>query len=95
MLLDLYTYIAADGALGKKVKNVARNISENALYLIERKRGFNKNCVSDRSYENDVNLKKVEKVLKHELRRCEVETMDKIVKDLEDVARRYESKILY
>ena len=52
-----------------------------------------KNCLSDRSYENKRNVKKVEKALKCELRRCEMETMDKIAEDLEDTARRYNSKI--
>jgi len=37
----------------------------------------------------------VEKTLKYEIRRCEVETMDKIDEDLEDAARRHNSKILY
>ena len=35
------------------------------------------------------------KGLKYELRRCEVEAMDKIAKDLEDAARRHNSKIFY
>ena len=54
-----------------------------------------KNYLSDRSYENKRNVKKVEKALKYELRRCEVEAMDKIAEDLEDEARRHNSKILY
>ena len=33
--------------------------------------------------------------LKYKLRRCEVEAMDKIAKDLENAARRHNSKILY
>ena len=37
----------------------------------------------------------MEKALKYELRRCEVEAMDKIAEDLEDSARRHNSKILY
>ena len=41
------------------------------------------------------NVKKVEKALKYELGRCEVEAMDKIAEDLEDAARRHNSKILY
>ena len=53
-----------------------------------------KNYLSDRSYENKRNVKKVDKALKHELRRCEVEVMDKITKDLEDAARRHDSKTL-
>ena len=53
-----------------------------------------KNYLSDRSYENKRNVKKAEKVLKYELRRCEVEAMDKIAEDLEDL-RRHNSKILY
>jgi len=32
-------------------------------------------------------LKKVEKVLKYELRKCKVGVIDKITEDLEDVAR--------
>jgi len=34
----------------------------------------------------------VEKALKYELRRCEVEAMDEIVEDLEDAARRHHRK---
>ena len=37
----------------------------------------------------------MEKVLECELRGCEVETMDKIAENLEDGARRYNSKILH
>jgi len=37
----------------------------------------------------------VEKALKCKLRRCEVEAMDKIAEDLEDAARRHNSKIFY
>ena len=40
-------------------------------------------------------VKKVEKALKSELRRREVEAMDKIAEDLEDTARRHNSRILY
>ena len=68
----------ADGVLGKKVESAARNIIEKALYLIERRRGLYKNYLSDRSYENKRNVEKVEKALKYELRRCEVEAMDKL-----------------
>ena len=53
------------------------------------------NYLSDRSYENKTNVRKVEKALKYELRRCEVEAMDKISEDLEDAARRHNSKMLY
>ena len=62
----------------KKVRNTARNVSENALRLIERRRsrGLYKNFFSDRSYENKRNVKKVEKAPKYELRRCEVEVRD-------------------
>ena len=42
-----------------------------------------------------INVKKEEKALKYELRRCEVETIDKTAEDLEDAARRHNSKILY
>ena len=85
----------ADGVLGKSAKTATRNISEKALGLIESRRGLYKNYLSDRSYENKRNVKKVEKALKYELRRCEVEAMDKIAEDLEDAARRHNSKILY
>ena len=54
-----------------------------------------KNYLSDRSYENKSNVKKVQKALKYELRRCEVEAVDKIAEDLEDASRRHNSKILY
>ena len=50
--------------------------------------------MNDRSCENKNNIKKVEKALKYELRRCEVEIMDKIAEDLEDAARQHNSKIL-
>ena len=85
----------ADGVLGKSAKTATRNISEKALGLIESRRGLYKNYLSDRSYENKRNVKKVEKALKYELRRCEMEAMDKIAEDLEDAARRHNSKILY
>jgi len=54
----------ADSVLGNKVKTAARNISEKALCLIERKRGLYKNHLNDRSYENKRNVKRAEKVLK-------------------------------
>ena len=54
-----------------------------------------KNYCNNRSYENKRNVKKVEKALKYELRRCEVEAVDKIAEDLENAVRRYSSKILY
>ena len=54
-----------------------------------------KNYLSDMLYENKRNIKKVQKALKYELRRCEMEAMDKITEDLEDAARRHNSKILY
>ena len=47
-----------------------------------------KNYLSDRSYENKRNVKKVEKALKYELRMCEVGAMYKIAENLEDGARR-------
>ena len=37
---------------------------------------------------------KEENILEYELRRCEVEVMDKNAEDLEDAARRHNSKIL-
>ena len=85
----------ADGVVRKSAKTATRNISEKALGLIESRGGLYKNYLSDRSYENKRNVKKVEKALKYELRRCEVEAMDKIAEDLEDAARRHNSKILY
>ena len=54
-----------------------------------------KNYLSDRSYENKRNLKKVEKASKYETRSCDVEAMDKIAEDLEYSARRHNSKIWY
>ena len=47
--------------------------------------------MSDRSYD----VSDMEKALKYELRSCEVEAMNKIVKDMDDAARRHNSKILY
>ena len=77
------------------VRILAWNNNDKALCLIERRRGLSKNYLSDRSYENKRNVKKNGKVLKHELRRCEVEAMDKNVEDLEDATRRRNFKILY
>ena len=37
---------------GAAIEIAARNISKNALYLTERRRGLYKNYLSDRSYEN-------------------------------------------
>ena len=54
-----------------------------------------KNYLSDSSYENKRNVKEEEKALKYELRRYEVEAMDKTAEDLEDAARRRKSKIMY
>ena len=51
--------------------------------------------LSDRSYENKKNVNKVEKALKYELIRCEVEAMGKIDEDLEDAARWHNSTIVY
>ena len=65
------------------------------LCLIERKRGFYKSYLSNRLHEKRKNIKKVEKALKYELRRREVEAMNDIAEDLEDAARRHNSKILY
>ena len=53
-----------DTVLGKKVRDAARNISENGLCLKERWRGLYWNRLSNRSYENEMNVKKLEKVLK-------------------------------
>ena len=44
-------------------------------------------------YENKKNVKKVEKALKFELRRCKQEAMDKIAENLEAAARRHISKM--
>ena len=54
-----------------------------------------KNHLTYRQYENKRNVKKVEKALEYELRRCEVEAMDKTSGDREDAARRPNNKILY
>ena len=85
----------ADGVLGKKDRTSASNISAKALCLIEMRRGLYENYLSDRLYENERNVNKVEKALKYELRWCEVEAMDKIAEDLEGAARRHNSNILY
>jgi len=66
----------AVGVLGKKVRNAAKTISENALCLIERRRYFYKNYLSGRSCENKRTVMKIEKELKYELR-LGIETMDK------------------
>ena len=62
---------------------------------MERRRGLYKNYLSSRSYEIKRKVKKMEKALKYELRRLQVEAMDKIAEDLEDAARRHNNKILY
>ena len=51
----------ADGVLGKKVRNAARNISKNASGLMERRKGLYNNYLTDRSYENKRGVMKVEK----------------------------------
>jgi len=51
---------AADGVLWKILRNAVKNISEKALCLMERGIGLCKNFLSDRSYENKRNVKKVE-----------------------------------
>ena len=80
------TWEVADGVLEKKVMTTGRIISEKTLCLIERRMGLHKNSLSDRLCENKRNVKKVEKRLKYELRRCDVEAMDKIAEGLEDAA---------
>ena len=80
----------ADGVLGKKVRNTFRNISEKALYLIDKRRDLWKNHLSDGSCENKRSVKKMKKALKDELR-CEVRAMNKIAEDVEDAARRHNS----
>ena len=54
--------------LGKEDRTTARNISENTLSLIERRKGLYKDYLCDRSYENKRNVKEVEKALKYVLR---------------------------
>ena len=53
--------------------------------------GFYNNYSSDILYRNKRNAKKVEKVLKYGSR-CELVATDKIAEDLEDTARRHNSK---
>ena len=72
----------ADGVLGESAKTATRNISEKALGLIESRRGLYKNYLSDSSYENKRNVKKVEKALKYELRTCEVKPWIKLLRIL-------------
>ena len=47
----------ADGVLGKGAKTATRNVSGNALGLIESRRGLYKNYPSVRSFENKSNVK--------------------------------------
>ena len=56
--------------------------------------GLYKKYLWDRSCANKRNGKKVQKALKYELRRCEVQAMDKIAGDLEGAARRLNIKIM-
>jgi hypothetical protein len=53
-----------------------------------------KQSTSNGSYENKKCNESGESI-KYELRRCEVETLDKIAEDLEDAARRHDNKMLY
>ena len=53
----------ADALLGKMVRTPASYISENFVCLIEKRRRFYKNYLSDRSHENERNVK--EKWRKH------------------------------
>ena len=48
----------ADVVLGKKVNAAARNISEKAICLKDKRRGLRKNYISYWSYENKTNVKK-------------------------------------
>jgi len=80
---------------GRVLRLQLGNVNEKALGLIESRRGLYENYLSDRLYGNKRNVKKIEKVLNYELKRCEVEAIDKIFEDLEDAARRHNSKILY
>ena len=62
----------------------AMNINEKDLRLKKERRGLYNGYLNDKSYENKMNVKKVEKAFKHELRKCEVKAMDKVPEDLED-----------
>ena len=75
-----------DDVLRKKDRVAASNISEKSLCLIDRRSGLHKNYLSDRSYDNKRNVKKVEKILKHEQRRSVAEAVNKTAEDLEDTA---------
>jgi len=65
------------------------------ISLIEKIRGLSRKYLNDRSYKNKRNTRKVETVLNYALRRYEVEAIDKILGDLEDEFRPYNSKVLY
>ena len=54
----------ADGVIGKKVETAATNINDKVLFSIERRRILYKNYLSDRSYENKKNIKKMGKGIK-------------------------------
>jgi hypothetical protein len=71
------------------------NTIENALSLAEKGMGLHKKYLSDRWYENKRNARKVEKLLKYELRRCKMEAMNEIAEDLVDAARLHNNKTLY
>ena len=61
-----------------RTKTAVRNISKKALCPIERRRGLYKNYLSDISYENKRNVNIEEKALKYELRKFEVEVVEKM-----------------
>ena len=52
---------ATDCVLGKKVRNIAKNISENAICLMERRSDLYRNYLRDGSYKSKRNVKKLEK----------------------------------
>ena len=51
-------YEVADGVLGRKVRNTDKNIIENDLSLVEKRR--NKRYLRDGSYENKRSVRRVE-----------------------------------
>ena len=78
-----------------EAENADGNISENSLRLAEEKRGLYSNFLRDRSYDNKKKEKEEVRELKLEVRRSEMEAMNKNAKYLENVAGWHSSYTWY
>jgi len=68
IILGKYLCEVEDRVFGKKIRIAARNLSKNTN-LVEKRSGFRKKYLSDRSYENKRKVRELENVLKCGLRR--------------------------